>query len=277
LERDSLHAAAEGCEAILHAAGLSKMWVRDRRQFDRVNVQGFGHVVEAARATRARLIRISSFVALGPTDGAVFDERTPRATMEFRSDYERTHWVADQMARHLGRDGFPIVRLYPGPVFGPGSLTDGNRVVTLLLQHARGQLRRPPGAEDRRHCFSYVDDVTEGALRAVESAPPDSAYILGGENRTLMELFHAFGTATGVTPPRRRRRFFAGLFSRRAQRWRAHLSGIEPERPSELIGFYRHDWAYSSGRAENDLGYRITPFEDAVSRTAEWLREAGEL
>jgi hypothetical protein len=92
-----------------------------------------------------------------------------------------------------------------------------------------------------------------------------------------MELFHAFATATGVAPPKRRKPSAVAALNGRLQRWKAHLLGIEPEHPSDLTGFHRHEWAYSSIRAENDLGYRITPFEEAVSRTVEWLREEGEL
>lgn len=273
----SLHRAVEGCEAVLHAAALVKSWVRDRREFDRVNVQGFGNVVEAAREAGRRLVYISSFIALGPTDGGVHDEQTPRATMDLHNDYERTKWVADQMARHLGTTGFPLVRLYPGVVFGPGALTDGNHVVRLLLQHARGKLPGMLGGGDLRQCFAFVDDVVDGAVKAVEDASPGSGYILGGENRTARELFASFEQATGIAPPRRRIPFGIATWIGRLQRWRAALLGIEPELTDEVVGIYRHEWAYSSELAERELGYRVTPFDQAVARTVDWLRESGEL
>jgi len=34
----SIHAAAAGCDAIVHAAALVKSWAKDREDFDRVNV-----------------------------------------------------------------------------------------------------------------------------------------------------------------------------------------------------------------------------------------------
>jgi farnesol dehydrogenase len=276
-DAESVRRAAEGCDAIFHAAALVKMWVRDRRQFDRVNVQGLGHVIEAARETGARLLYVSSFIALGPTDDALHDEETPRSTMEFHNDYERTKWVADQMVRHLATTGFPVVRLYPGVVFGPGALSDGNHVVKLLLQHARGRLPGMLGSGELRQCFAYVDDVVEGALAALERARPGSAYILGGENRNARELFAAFERAAGVAPPRRSIPFaLAGLIGR-LQRWRANLLNIEPELTDQVVGVYRHEWAYSSELAIRELDYRITPFEEAVAKTVDWLRSVGEL
>lgn len=276
-DAESVRRAAEGCDAVFHAAALVKMWVPDRRQFDRVNVQGLGHVIEAVRRTGARLAYVSSFMALGPTDGDPHDEETPRSTMDFHNDYERTKWVADQMARHLATTGFPIVRIYPGVVFGPGALSDGNHVVHLLLQHARGKLPGLLGPGDLRQCFAFADDVVEGAAAALERARPGSAYILGGENRTARELFAAFERATGIAAPRRRIPFaLAGLVGR-LQRWRAALLHVEPELTDEVVGIYRHEWAYSSERAVRELGYRITPFEEAVATTVDWLRREGEL
>ncbi|HKQ60946.1 MAG TPA: NAD-dependent epimerase/dehydratase family protein [Candidatus Polarisedimenticolaceae bacterium] len=269
--------AAEGCDAVLHAAALVKMWVRDRREFDRVNVQGLGHVAAAARAAGARLVYVSSFLALGPSDGTVLDEQSRRSDAAFRNDYERTKWVGDQLARHLATTGLDVVRLYPGVAYGPGALSAGNHVVGMLLQHARGKLPGILGAGDLRLCLAFVDDVSAGAMRALERAAPGSAYILGGENRTVRELFEAFHAASGIAPPRRKIPFvLAGLVGR-LQRWRARLLGIEPELTDEVVQIYRHEWAYSSARAERELGYQITPLVEGVRRTVAWLRESRRL
>ena len=269
--------AARGSQAIVHCAALVKVWVRDRREFDRTNLEGLKHAVDAAREARARLVYTSSFIALGPTDGRVFDEDTPRLVGRFHNDYERTKWLADQLARQVAADGFPIVRLYPGIAYGPGASTPGNHVVRLLLQHARGSLPGMLGRGDRRMCFAYVDDVVKGFVAALERAPLGSGYVLGGENRTTRELFDAFQKASGVAPPTRRIPFWAAAMAGKLKRWRAELTGVEPDVTDQVVGIYRHDWAYSSARAERELNYRITPFQDGIRETTEWLRKIGEL
>ena len=276
-ERARVLEAAEGCDAIVHAAALVKTWVRDRRMFDRINVEGLGHIIEAARLNRSRLLYISSFIALGPTDGAVFDEETPRAGTDFHNDYERSKWVADQLAREVDPAGLELVRIYPGVVYGPGALTDGNHVVKLLLQHARGKLPGLLGGGDLRQCFAYSDDVAQGVVTALERAPAGSGYVLGGENKTARELFAAFEAASGVAPPKRKIPFGVAVLIGKVQRWRAELLGIEPELTDEVVGIYRHEWAYSSARAEAELGYTITPLAQGIANTVAWLREAGEL
>jgi farnesol dehydrogenase len=274
---ESLLRAAEGCEAILHTAALVKVWLKDPREMERVNVDGLRHVAEVARATDARLIYTSSFIALGPTDGRTLDETARRGPEPFHNDYERTKTLADRLARDLANEGLPIVRLYPGVVFGPGSLTQGNHVVRTLLQHAEGKLPGLLGDGRLRQCFAYIDDVVDGAVRALERAEPGSGYVLGGENRTAIELFDAFHRASGVAPPTRKIPFAVASLVGRVQRWRAELFGVEPELTDGVVGIYRHEWAFSSERAQRELGYRITPFEEGIASTVEWLRGEGAL
>jgi farnesol dehydrogenase len=273
----SVQRAAEGCAAIVHAAALVKMWVADPREFERVNVQGLRHVLQAARDRGARVVYISSFIALGPTDGQVFDEDSPRSTLAFHNEYERTKWQADQIARQEPRDELAPVRIYPGVVYGPGRLTAGNHVVQLLLQHARGKLPGLLGAGDRRQSLTFVEDVVAGTQQAVERAPAGSGYILGGQNRTTLELFQAFERASGVPVPRRRIPFAAASLIGKLQRWRAALTGTEPQLTEAVVEIYRHEWSYASARAEQELGYRITPLEEGIARTVRWLQAIGEM
>ncbi|CAI7842946.1 unnamed protein product, partial [Closterium sp. NIES-53] len=71
----SVLAAAEGCEAAFHLAALVQAWWPDERAFERVNVGGLENMLQALRETASlqRLVYVSSFFALGPTDGAIGD------------------------------------------------------------------------------------------------------------------------------------------------------------------------------------------------------------
>ena len=83
-DRAALVKAAEGCGAVVHAAAMVQVWAKDKAAFDRVNVGGLENAEAAARSAGARLLYVSSFMALGPTDGAVHDETTPRASTRRR-------------------------------------------------------------------------------------------------------------------------------------------------------------------------------------------------
>jgi farnesol dehydrogenase len=273
----SVALAAEGCDAIVHCAAMVKPWAKDKTIFDRVNVGGLRNVLAASRAAGARLVYTSSFIALGPTDGATFDEETPRATGTAFNDYERTKWAADRVARDAAASGERIVRLYPGVTYGPGALTPGNHAVLNLILHARGKVPGMLGPGDRRMSFAFVDDVTAGFAAALERAPDGSAYILGGDNRTLRDLFAAFQAATGIAPPRLTIPYAVAGVIGKLQRWRAELFGTPPELTDEIVRIYRHEWAYASDKAKRELGYHVTPLEEGIVKTVRWLRARGEL
>jgi nucleoside-diphosphate-sugar epimerase len=196
--------------------------------------------------------------------------------MDFRGDQERTLWVADQMARHLAGSGQPLVRLYPGFLYGPGAEPDRNGLARLLCDHASGRGSPLVAVSGQRCCLALIDDVADGILRALGRAVDGSTYILGGENRTLDELLAAFGEATGIAPPRRPPAI-VGKLAARLRRWGSAAAGLQPAVGKEELARHEQAWVYESERARRELEYRITPLDEAVAATAAWLRDAGYL
>src|SRR5207244_10611095 len=94
----SLRAAAAGCGALVHMAGLVKTWAPDATAFDEVNLGGLENALRAARAAKARLVYTSSFIALGPTSAEPADESLFHPCLRFNNDYERTKALADKKA-----------------------------------------------------------------------------------------------------------------------------------------------------------------------------------
>ncbi len=107
----------DGFQAVLHMAALVQMWMPDRRVFDQVNVQGLLNVLAAARAAKVeRVVYSSSFMALGPSRGRPRREEDLPAGPPFHNDYQRTKYLADQIARERMADGWPLTTVYPGVV-----------------------------------------------------------------------------------------------------------------------------------------------------------------
>lgn len=163
--------------------------------------------------------------------------------------------------------------LYPGVVYGPGRLTEGNLVGKMIADFVAGRLPGRLGRGDRRFCYAFVKDVVEGHLSALEKGQPGERFILGGENRTTLELFAELTRITGHPAPRRQIPFAVAQAGGLLQRWRANLTGMEPQITDEVIKVYRHDWAYSSRRAKEAFGYRITPFAQGLEAAVGGLRE----
>jgi len=269
---EGLRRAAAGCDAVVHMAALVKMWVPDRGRFEAVNVGGFRNALAAARAAGARLVYTSSFIAVGPAGPEPADESRVHAGDRFRNAYERTKARADAAAREAAALGADIVILYPGVVYGPGDLTDGNLVVKMVADHLRGRLPGIVGPGDRLWSYAFVDDVAEGHGLALERGRKGERYFLAGENATLGQLFATLERLAGARPPRRIPYGLASALGRAMFLW-AELTGHPPALTHEVVEVFREHWAYRSEKAERELGYRPRPLAEGLERTLAWLNQ----
>jgi len=260
-DRAAVERAAAGCDAISHSAALVSIWRPRREDFDEVNVGGLRNVLAAAQSHGiTRLIYTSSFLALAPRD--------LEAPIE-ANDYQRTKVAADRLADAAVRDGSPLMRVYPGVIYGPGVLTEGNLVGRLIADHLK---RRLPGLVGPEHAWSYafVDDVAAGQCAALERGAAGARYVLGGENAPQARVFEIVQQLTGRKPPSRIPFPVANLLGA-AEELRVRLFGGRPLITRGAVEIFRHDWSLDSGDACRDLGYRMTPLADGVRLTIEEL------
>jgi farnesol dehydrogenase len=271
---ESIRRGMQGCTRAIHAAAHVRVWDRDPSRFETINVGGLMNVLRAAEeAALSRIVFTSSFIALGPSGGGIADEDWEPPGRRYHNLYEKTKALADQAARREVRRGLPLVILYPGVIYGPGRVTPGNLVGKTIADFMARRIPGILGAGDRRICYAYVADVVEGHLAALRADVARERFILGGENRTLRELFEELERITGVPAPRRHIPYSAAKIVGRFLRWRASLTGIEPEITDEVVEIYRQEWAYTSRRAEARLGYRMTPLRVGLEATVRSIRE----
>jgi nucleoside-diphosphate-sugar epimerase len=254
-------------------AALVKMWVKDRREFDRVNVEGLAAALRAAERSGVRRILYTSTIgALGPTGPEPEDETFERTEFRFRTDYERSKWVAGLLVRERADSGFPIITVYPGVVYGAGARTEGNLLDRLFRDYLSGRLRVRLGRAPSRICYALAEDVAEGHRLALDKGAPGRGYILGGENVSQDELFDLLHELTGVRAPRTAVPFWAAEAVGRTMRAWARLTGRPPVLTDGAVATFRYHWSYSSERAVRELGYRVTPLREGLRGTLEALR-----
>ena len=193
-DRDALLAAARGMDGVIHTAALVSVWQKDRADFDRVNVGGLETVVDVCAAHGIpRLVVTSSFLALPPAG-----RRRPLEA----NDYQRSKVRAREVVRAAVSRGVPIVSVTPGVVYGPGIESEGNLVGRMIRDHLAGRLPGIIGAR-RTWSFSYVEDVADAHVRAMERGDPGDDYIAGGENAAQERAFEIVRDLTGAPLPRR--------------------------------------------------------------------------
>ncbi len=278
-DRDSLIRAAQDCDAILHAAALVKI-LAPAEQFDRINIGGLENVIAAAQAFDIqKVVYVSSFMALGPTEngpGGVLDEQASVADRQWINDYERTKTLSDRAARKAIESGVPLNVIYPGVIYGPGELTEGNIVLRHVLDLAHKRLPALLGKAERVWNYSFVEDVAAGIVKVLEQAPVGERFVLAGDNVTQGDFYATVGRVFGIkTPSLRMPDAMAKLSGAMMKGW-AQLTGGTPKLTPDLVEVYRHDWALSNQKAETELGYTWRTLEEGLSLSAEWLKSLPE-
>lgn len=257
--------AVQGVTAVYHAAAVTRKWLPDGREFDRVNVDAAVQLARfAAEAAAQRVVHVSSFTVFGPaTTPAPRGEVALADESALQNDYQRSKRRAHaRLAELAARDGLPVVLACPGVLFGVAQAHHLNPVVELMQKLLAGRLRAFPGL-DRVWSLAWLPDVADGLRRLRHRARIGSTHVLGGENTTLRRLLDGVAAAAGRTPPRGAP-LWPFLAAGRVLEWLGTATRRAPRVTAASLRFLRAHWAFSSQRAIADLGYRITPLAAAL-------------
>lgn len=176
---EAVAGAAEGCEAVLHVAGIVAESPPEST-FQEVNVEGTRRLArEARRAGGRRFVYVSSY---GADVG--------------QSDYHRSKFAAEEVVRAEAPPGWLVVR--PGNVYGPG-----DEVISLLLKMVRTLPAIPLiGSGGQPFQPVWMDDLGVALARAVERAQPSETVVnvMGPDVTTMRDVIELLGRITQRSP-----------------------------------------------------------------------------
>jgi len=270
-DRDSLREAMRGCDTVFHTAAIVSFWNKKRAEQFQVNVDGTRNVIELCLEMGVeKLIHTSSVAALGyRTDGKLIDESTA---------YNWGRNIGYKYSKHLAEleilkgveKGLNATMVNPTVIIGPrDAYVHGGQIVRDVK---RGLV--PAYVAGGTNIVS-VHDVVAGHIAAENLGRPGKRYILGGSNLTHKEVFAlAAAVLNGRAPffkaPIWTVKSIAKLFD-----FIGDVTNIQPWITSELIsGVGTCQW-YSIEKAQQELGYRPAPIEDAMREAHEWYVENG--
>ena len=196
-EPPSLPPAVDGCEVVVHLAGVTK--ALGLEGYRRVNALGARHLAVACAAARPRpaLVLVSSLSAAGPARvGHPRREEDPPAPV---SDYGRSKLEGEQEVRALaGRLEATVVR--PALVYGPRD----RELLPPLFRMARLGVVVKAGFADKVYSVIHVEDLAEGILSAAErgrrlgrSGTEGIYFLADGAEHRWEDLARAAGEALG--------------------------------------------------------------------------------
>jgi dihydroflavonol-4-reductase len=270
----SVARASAGAEIVYHIAATYREAGQAPAAYQRINVDGTRHVIDAARNAGARrVVHCSTGGVHGHVTSPPANEDAPFAPGDI---YQRTKLEAEHVAAEAGREGrLEVVIARPIGIYGPGDL----RFLKMFRGIARGRFPMIGSGQVFYH-LTYIDDLVRG-LRLCGEVPAAAGrtYLLAGpEYTTLKELVARIARELNVPPPRLRLPI-----------WPVWLAGalceavcvplrIEPPLFRRRVDFYRKSRAFSTARAARELGYNPEiDLSTGIRRTAEWYRTQGLL
>ena len=171
---DALARAFDGCDVVLHSAGINREI--GGQTFQRVHVDGTHAVVEAARRAGVRRLVMVSFLRARPDCG---------------SPYHETKWAAEELLRG---SGITHTILKFGMIYGPGD---------HMVDHVTRAVRSWPvfglvglGSRQRKVRPVPIDDAVDVLLAAIEGRIEEpTVAVMGAEE---LELGAAVRRIAGV-------------------------------------------------------------------------------
>jgi UDP-glucose 4-epimerase len=247
LDPDVLRDAAAGCDVIVHLAAAADVGLvaKDPAAAERLNARGTLNVLEAARATGARVVYASTIWVYSDVVQPDVDEDSLLALPSHL--YTATKLAGEMYCRSYGElYDVPTTILRFGIPYGPRA-----RPAAVLPIFVNKALAGEPltiagdGLQTRR--FVYVEDLADGVVRALASEATGRVYNLVSEEdtsvRDIAETVRAVVGDVEITYVEGRSGDFAG----------ARVSGE---------------------RAARELGWRArTPFAEGVACYVAWHRE----
>lgn len=255
----ALAALCRSQEGVIHCAGLT--YARRDTDYYVVNVIGARRIADAARASGARLLHISSLSARRP-------EVSPYAKSKFESEAA--------VIETRGRDGAVVLRL--PAIYGPRDMA----TLPYFKLVKAGLAAEPATRQEARASLLHVEDAAAAILDGLLAAPAGGVYEVGDDapdGRSWAEIGAALARALNTKAKRVRvpRALLEAWHG--AARLGATLSGRTASvRTGQLNEFFHPDWTARDSLLSAVTGWRARiPLEEGFAKTARWYQEKGLL
>jgi dihydroflavonol-4-reductase len=270
----SLEKSISGCDVVFHVAADYRLWVRDPEEMYRTNVEGTRAILDAARRNHVRRVVYTSSVAtMGfMSNGQAADEESPVSLANMIGPYKRSKFLAEQVAIAAARRGQDVVVVNPTTPVGERDIkpTPTGRIVVDFLK------RKFPAYVDTGLNLVDVKQCASAHIAALEKGRCGERYILGGENLTLKQILDKLAAITGLPSPWVKVPYVLALATGVVDEIiTGRVRGREPRATIDAVRMGRKKMFVVCAKAERELGWKVTPVDDALHRAVAWFRENG--
>ena len=262
---ESLRAGAEGAEVAFHAAAKVADW-GDPADFERLNVQGTGNVIDACReAGVRRLVHVGTEAALMAGKPLVNVDESAPLRPDSPALYPSTKARAEQLVRAANGDGLETVVVRPRFVWGRGDST----LLPQIVDMVRSGRFRWVGGGRQLTATTHIDNTVEGLWLGATRAPAGGVYfVTDGEPVVFRDFLTALVATQGVElPDKSVPPGVAGAAARAAEGiWRGLRRRGNPPITRFAVWVSSQECTIDISRAERELGYRpVTSREEGLA------------
>ena len=269
----SLNKAVENVEIIYHLAAYTRMWARDKSIFEDININGTRNIAKIALEKNIRLIYVSSFIALGGTSAEPVDE-TYESEDGLFLDYAKTKFKAKKLIKDYLKNGLNATIFYPGIAYGP---RDFNIFGQTILDITAKSFMGCPGKGDKMGSFVYVYDIANGLASVIDRNDLNGEeFILGGINTVFNDWLDLIAEISGTKKKIRHFPMSLALMYGCLCEIKTKFTNKMPYINRPTIKMLNYSWSYSSKKAIEKLGYKITPLREGLEKTIEWYKDFNE-
>ncbi len=267
----SLVRCVQGCRRVYHVAADFRLWARDPQEIYLNNVAGTRNLLSACcEAGVEKVVYTSTVATIGSRrDGLPADETFAGLLDDMIGHYNRSKFMAEQVAWEFASAGLPVVIVNPTTVVGAG---DARPTLTgkMILEFING---RVPAYIDTGVNLVGVEDVARGLLLAAEKGRVGERYILGAENWSLEQFLEELERISG----RRMRRipipwFVVLMVGYTDQFVLGTVMRREPIIPLDAVRMAHRKMYVSIEKARRELGYDPRPVVAALQEAVDYFR-----
>ncbi len=264
-DKESMRAAMKGVDGVFHVAGWYKIGTRDKRDGERVNIQGTRNVLELMKELGiSKGVYTSSLAVNSDTGGTLVDENY-HFSGKHLSEYDRTKAVAHEIADQMIANGLPLVIVMPGLIYGPG---DTSSLRINILQYLQRKL--PVLPRGTAMCWAHVDDIAHAHILAMQKGKPGETYIIAGEPSELTKAFDLAQEITRIPAPGKISPGLLGFSSRLVAPLEKLLPLPETYTAEGLRTIAGVTYIGDNSKARRELGYNPRPLRVGLKETLEY-------
>lgn len=264
----SLHKAMEGCETVVHCAGMVSYHKKDAKQLFQINTEGTANMVNVAlRQEVKRFVHMSSVAAIGRSAKLrKIDETFNWADADEHTAYGQSKQQAEMEAFRAGVEGMEVVVLNPALVLGPGPWEQSSMQVFKYVYE-----QNPFYTEG---CMNYVDardlaNITFAALQG--ELKSGERYIVSAGALSYKQFFDLTAAAMKKKAPSTRVNSYLLTAAYYAESLRAKLSGKTPLITKETLKLAQQHLIFANSKIQQALDYQFIPLRDTVQWTCRQL------